>query len=49
MAKVVMKWLRIKELRTFARAWIDDYEAEKESVQSYQINDYLNETEGFTS
>ena len=47
--EVVMKWLKDKKNQElFARAWIDDYEAEKESkyrVKLKNTNDYLNETE----
>ena len=48
-SKVVMKWLKDKKNQElFARAWIDDYEAEKEAkyrVKLKNTNDYLNETE----
>ena len=47
--EVVMKWLKDKKNQElFARAWIDDYEPEKESkyrVKLKNTNDYLNETE----
>ena len=47
--EVVMKWLKDKKNQElFARAWIDDYEAEKETkyrVKLKNTNDYLNETE----
>ena len=47
--EVVMKWLKDKKNQElFARAWIDGYEAEKESkyrVKLKNTNDYLNETE----
>lgn len=47
--EVVMKWLKDKKNQElFARAWIDDYEAEKEAkyrVKLKNTNDYLNETE----
>jgi hypothetical protein len=48
-SEVVMKWLKDKNNQElFARAWIDDYEAEKETkyrVKLKNTNDYLNETE----
>ena len=48
-SEVVMKWLKDKKNQElFARAWIDDYEAEKEAkyrVKLKNTNDYLNETE----
>lgn len=47
--ELVMKWLKDKKNQElFARAWIDDYEPEKESkyrVKLKNTNDYLNETE----
>lgn len=47
--EVVMKWLKDKKNQElFARAWLTDYEAEKESkyrVKLKNTNDYLNETE----
>ena len=48
-SEVVMKWLKDRNNQElFARAWIDDYEAEKETkyrVKLKNTNDYLNETE----
>ena len=47
--EVVMKWLKDKKNQElFARAWIDNYKAEKEAkyrVKLKNTNDYLNETE----
>ena len=47
--ELVMKWLKDKKNQElFARAWIDDYEAEKETkyrVKLKNTDDYLNETE----
>ena len=47
--ELVMKWLKDKKNQElFARAWIDDYEPEKESkyrVKLKNTDDYLNETE----
>ena len=47
--ELVMKWLKDKKNQElFARAWIDDYEPEKESkyrVKLKNTNDYLNKTE----
>ena len=47
--ELVMKWLKDKKNQElFARAWIDDYDSEKESkyrVKLKNTNDYLNETE----
>ena len=47
--ELVMKWLKDKKNQElFARAWIDDYEPEKElkyRVKLKNTNDYLNETE----
>ena len=48
-SEFVKKWLKDKKNQElFARAWIDDYEPEKESkyrVKLKNTNDYLNETE----
>lgn len=48
-SELVKKWLNDKNNQElFARAWIDDYEAEKEAkyrVKLKNTNDYLNETE----
>lgn len=48
-SKVVEKWLHNKKNQElFARAWIDDYELEKEpkyKVKVKNTDDYLNETE----
>lgn len=47
--EVVMKWLKDKKNQElFARAWLTDYEAEKEpkyKVKLKNTNDYLNQTE----
>lgn len=48
-SEVVMKWLKDKKNQElFARAWLYDYEAEKEAkyrVKLKNTDDYLNETE----
>ena len=48
-SEFVKKWLKVKKNQEiFARAWLFDYEAEKESkyrVKLKNTNDYLNETE----
>lgn len=46
--KKVPEWFYEKNIETFARAWLDGYEVEKESkyrVKLKNTNDYLNETE----